>query len=127
MILRCRALGGTGAYLAARARTWRHGRVLGGTGAYLAARARTWRHGIEVSTQCLGAMMFCSAGNPDYGDSVKVATVQVDLAEIPGQRLEEAGQTDAATAETIAFRSERFARSRTSDRCSEKNCAFVQI
>jgi aryl-alcohol dehydrogenase-like predicted oxidoreductase len=39
--------------------------VLGGTG-------------IEVSTQCLGAMMFGSAGNPDHDDCVRIVHAALD-------------------------------------------------
>jgi aryl-alcohol dehydrogenase-like predicted oxidoreductase len=40
-------------------------RVLGGTG-------------IEVSTQCLGAMMFGSVGNPDHDDCARIVHAALD-------------------------------------------------
>ncbi|MFC7103251.1 aldo/keto reductase [Nonomuraea rubra] len=40
-------------------------RILGGTG-------------IEVSTHCLGTMMFGSAGNPDHDDSIRIIHAALD-------------------------------------------------
>lgn len=36
------------------------------------------RTGIEVSTQCLGAMMFGAVGNPDHDDSVRIVHKALD-------------------------------------------------
>src|SRR4051794_40568553 len=36
------------------------------------------RTGIEVSVQCLGAMMFGSAGNPDHEDSARIIHTALD-------------------------------------------------